>query len=93
MPFEQQLVDFVGGPFDGHCLMLDASRRELIPLATFAVSANVLRMLIGKLPGGIAPITSTAVYELERNGPLARYRFLRSEPAAKAEVGGPKRES
>lgn len=93
MSFESQLVEFVGGPFDGHRLTLDASRRELIPLATFAVSTNVLRMLIGRLPGGIAPITSTAVYELQRDGLIARYRFVRAEPAAKAAVGGHKEES
>lgn len=88
MPLEMQRVEFIGGPFDGHHVTLDASRRQLIPLATFAVSTNVLRMLLGKLPGSLAPITSTAVYQLERVGDVALYRFLRAEPVRNAEVGG-----
>lgn len=88
MSFEMQLVEFIGGPFDGHSLTIDASRRELIPLATFAVNRNVLRMLIGRTPGGVAPITSIALYRLERSGDIARYRFLHAERAeASSEVG------
>ena len=93
MSFKSQFVEFIGGPFDGHHLTLDASERKLIPLATFAVSKNVVRLLSGHSPGPVAPITSIAVYQLERTGEYALYRFLHAEPVAKSEVGTRKSES
>lgn len=88
MAFESQYVEFVGGPFDGHHLTLDASERKLIPRATFAVSKNVVHLLTGRSPGPVAPITSIAHYALEYAAGVARYRFLRAEQPAPLSARG-----
>ena len=91
MSIEFQIVEFLGGPFDGHRLRIAATRHELAAVATFSVNKNVLELLSGAAPGPVAPVTSTAIYQLEWTAGAARYRFLRSgQPNAVSAGGGPK---
>jgi hypothetical protein len=88
MSIEFQLVEFIGGPFDGHRLRIAATRRDLAPVATFSVNKNVLQLLSGAAPGPVAPVTSTAVYQLEWARGAARYRFLKARQPSSVSAGG-----
>lgn len=87
MSIEFQLVEFLGGPFDGHRLRIAAARDELAAVATFSVNKNVLQLLSGAAPGPIAPVTSTAVYQLEWTAGTARYRFLKAGQPSSVSTG------
>ena len=88
MSIEFPLVEFMGGPFDGHRLRIAATRHELAAVATFSVNKNVLQLLAGAAPGPVAPVTSTAVYQLEWAAGTARYRFLKAGQPTSVSAGG-----
>lgn len=77
-PFDSLMVEFVGGPFDGHCELLhptERSARLFIP-----VSRAILKMLDGETANWEDPPTSMALYELEKTGANYWYRFCYPAP-------------
>jgi len=88
MSIEFQIVEFIGGPFDGHRLRIAARPHELAAVATFSVNKSVLQLLCGESPGPIAPVTSIAVYQLEWADGTARYRFLKAGQPTSVSAGG-----
>ena len=72
------MVEFVGGPFDGHCELLHSTERTarlFIP-----VSRAILKMLDGETANWEDTPTSMALYELEKTGPKYWYRFCYPAP-------------
>jgi hypothetical protein len=78
----QILVEFIGGPFDGHSQALSASSEELASTVALPVNDNVFRMLHGKLRGPARPSRTVALYELRRDEEAWKYYFLGSRMAA-----------
>lgn len=77
-PYDSLMVEFVGGPFDGHCELLhptERSARLFIP-----VSRAILKMLDGETANWEDPPTSMALYELEKTGTNYWYRFCYPAP-------------
>lgn len=72
------VVEFVGGPFDGHCEVLHATERS--PRLFIPVSRAILRMLDGEASNWEEPPTSMALYELEKTGGTYWYRFCYPAP-------------
>ncbi len=77
MQVMQTLVEFVGGPFDGHQQMLRVPRMELAETVALPVNENVFRMLNRKKPGPTRPSRTVAFYELG-SAEAGRYYYLGS---------------
>ncbi len=76
--YDTLMVEFVGGPFDGHAELLHSTERSarlFIP-----VSRAILKMLDGETANWEDPPTSMALYELEKTGPNYWYRFCYPSP-------------
>ncbi|MGE0758976.1 MAG: hypothetical protein AB7O38_18300 [Pirellulaceae bacterium] len=78
---EKMVLEFIGGPLDGHCQPIVAADDELIVTAAIPVNENVFRMLDGKPRGPARPSKTFALYELRRS-PGPRYLFLGFRTAA-----------
>lgn len=77
---ESRVIEFVGGPLDGHEHPFSHSTEMLASLVDLPVSANLLRVLTGDEDCPIGPASSIAIYELTRNGGDLRYFHLCSIP-------------
>ena len=75
------LLEFVGGPFDGHHQTISVPAEELAQTVALPVNDNVFRMLEGKLRGPAQPSRTVALYELSHHAGW-QYRFLGSRRAA-----------
>lgn len=75
MKREQMLLEFVGGPLDGHVQQLLATTEELIEVAAIPINHNIFLMLDGKPRGPAKPPQTMAIYEL-RHSPKTYYQFL-----------------
>lgn len=76
------LLEFMGGPFDGHRQAIAAKLDELVPTVALPVNDNVFRMLDGKLRGPAVPSPTVALYELRSEACGWRYHFLGTRRAA-----------
>jgi hypothetical protein len=74
------LIEFVGGPFDGHVQPLSLETRSLVAVALLPVSRTVFGWLEGKSTPVGTRVTSVAVYRLEVEDGHVRYRFRRALP-------------
>lgn len=75
------LLEFVGGPFDGHHQSIAVLPDQLAQTVALPVNENVFRMLDGKLRGPAQPSRTVALYELHQGAPW-QYRFLGSRMAS-----------
>lgn len=73
----QIVVEFVGGPFDGHSQQVTTAESELASTVALPVNDNVFRMLEGRLRGPVRPSRTVALYELYHDQGW-RYYFLGS---------------
>lgn len=73
-----QIIEFIGGPLDGHRHSIAYSPQELSGTIEFPISPELLCVLTGEgeRPLGIA--TSAAIYELQREGGFLTYRHIGS---------------
>lgn len=71
-------IEFLGGPFDGHCQRVSLEPEELAGVALLPVSRTVFGWLEGQAQPVETRVTSVAVYHLELTGAVCRYRFHRS---------------
>lgn len=80
-------VEFVGGPYDGHCQTVPTPD-ALAATVALPVNRNIFRLLSGLPAAGDARTTSIAIYELELVESWPRYYFLGTtspaEPFAQA---------
>ncbi len=85
------LVEFIGGPFDGHRQMLSLPADSLAETVALPVSRNIFQMLAGHSHAVEAPVTSVAIYELEVLDDRRRYFFLGATSATQpfTESGNP----
>jgi hypothetical protein len=83
MSAQRTVVEFLGGPLDGHQQLLAVPAAELNGVASFPINRNLFR-LMGRRPGGKPhPVTSVALYRLEMQGERLVYRFqLAGSPVA-----------
>jgi hypothetical protein len=75
------VLEFIGGPLDGHCQPVVADHDELILTAAIPVNENVFRMLDGQPRGPARPSRTFALYELHKEHGY-RYCFLGFRTAA-----------
>jgi hypothetical protein len=73
-----EVIEFVGGPFDGFVQFVDYPSTELERFLRFPINANVLAQLNGSHSGRMKPATSVAVYELMVDENALRYAHLGS---------------
>jgi hypothetical protein len=80
---QRKLVQFFGGPLDGH--EQDVSKREepLPTLLQLEIGAKTFRLLARKMPTSDVSTTSVAVYELNLLKGNASYRFVTAQKPAK----------
>jgi len=77
MQTQPQVIDFVGGPFDGHCELVEIDPASPSETLIVPVNENMLRMLHGLGRGPKQPVSSLAVYEAFDCGQACTtYRFL-----------------
>ncbi|HVX64808.1 MAG TPA: hypothetical protein VHC19_29590 [Pirellulales bacterium] len=76
------LVEFIGGPFDGHRQALSIPADSLADTVALPVSRNIFQLLAGQPNAPMAPATSVAIYELEVINDRRRYYFLGATSAA-----------
>ena len=76
----RRMVEFVGGPLDGHEHPFSHSTEMLASLVDLPISSNLLRVLNGEDDCPIGPASSIAIYELDRSGDELRYCHLCSIP-------------
>lgn len=76
------LVEFIGGPFDGHRQALSLPADALAETVALPVSRNIFQLLAGLPNGPTAIATSVAIYELEVINDRRRYYFLGATSAA-----------
>lgn len=69
-------IEFIGGPYDGYRQTLATPFGELAEIVALPVSRDIYRLLDGETRGQGVPITSVAVYQLEKSGNSWRHRFL-----------------
>jgi len=74
------LIEFVGGPFDGHVQPLSLETRSLVAVALLPVSRTVFAWMEGKSNPFGTRATSIAVYHLEIEEGHVRYQFRRALP-------------
>jgi hypothetical protein len=69
------VIEFVGGPFDGHLEMFPAAAEQLPQDLIWLVTGNVYRLLDGESAGPKQPVTSIALYERRYRRAAWRYEF------------------
>jgi hypothetical protein len=69
------VVEFVGGPFDGHVELFCGPAERLPEDMIWFVSQNVFRILQGQAEGPKAPVTSIAFYGRSEQEGIWRYCF------------------
>jgi hypothetical protein len=70
------VIEFIGGPFDGHVQSVSLPPRELIDVVALPVNSNVLHMVNGEPVGEKSPASSIAVYERDSATAPPRYRYV-----------------
>src|SRR5262245_16435812 len=78
----KKLVEFIGGPLDGHRQDITEREKPLPALLQVEISANTYGILDRKPPRPDAPTTSVAVYELKTVNSNARYAFVAAKKPA-----------
>jgi hypothetical protein len=68
-------VKFVGGPLDGHVQQLQVPEDQLIDQATFPINRNLFRLMSRHPAGKPHPVTSIALYKLQKEAGEFRYLF------------------
>ena len=75
---ERRMVEFLGGPLDGHVEWIDANEvHPHSPRVSFAIGPSTFPFLDGDRPTFGATTTSLAVYELWLEDGRWLYRFIR----------------
>lgn len=70
------LIEFVGGPFDGHKQPVPVPRGGLQGRLLLPVNEDIFRVIAGEKPTGTGTTTSFAVYRVEVAGDRVRCRFV-----------------
>lgn len=74
------LVEFVGGPYDGHCQELHSLQNDSSPIIAVPVCENVFRQLAGDPTGPGQRARIVALYQFhidaEREHENLRYQFI-----------------
>lgn len=69
------MMEFVGGPYDGFCQLLDEFDGDLAPDFELPVQQNLIRVMAGEKPRSAQKVRTVAVYLLVGVGPGVRYVF------------------
>ena len=77
------LIEFIGGPFDGHRQTISIPAESLAETVALPVRRNIFQMLNGQTGAPDTPTTSIAIYELEVIHGRRRYYFLGATSATK----------
>ena len=80
------IVEFVGGPFDGHRQPLSSPPVQLVPQASLPVSSDEFRLFEGQVPATNSAVTSIAFYEREIAYGAIRYRFVGARPPTQPQL-------
>jgi hypothetical protein len=75
------VIEFVGGPLDGHRSEVPALSDELETTLEVKISRNTFQVMAGKPPRPPAIHTSTAIYELNWGRGLPAYHFVKARSA------------
>lgn len=67
------VIEFVGGPFDGHVQEVQARHDELAPCVALPFNENVMQMVAGGQRGSPIKCKTIAIYQLRCGD---RYLFL-----------------
>jgi hypothetical protein len=78
MAGERTLVQFIGGPYDGHVQTVRLPAASLAKVAALPVSGEILQMLGSGEAAPQATATREALYQLEMIDGRPRYRFIKS---------------
>ena len=72
------LVEFIGGPYDGHLLQCLTRPVHLPANVAWLVCEDAFRMLDGRASCSRGAMTSVAIYDLQMTNSVIRYRFVRA---------------
>lgn len=78
----QSILEFVGGPLDGHRQPFSKSVEELADNVVIPINENVFRMLEGRPRGPAVPSERVAFYERRVKDGECRFVFLGECPSA-----------
>jgi hypothetical protein len=81
MASDRRIVQFVGGPLDGHEQDIMDREKSLPTLLQLEIGANTFQLLARKMPTSDFSTTSVAVYAL--NAKLKRYCFVKARKPTK----------
>ena len=76
MPTHRKLIQFHGGPLDGHLQDISDREKALPNVLHLEIGPNLYRMLAKQPPIPDASTSSIAVYELKVVTRVARYCFV-----------------
>ena len=79
MPTHRKLIQFHGGPLDGHRQDISERNKALPKVLHLEISANVYRMLAERPPIPDAATSSMAIYELRAINGVDRYSFVKAK--------------
>ena len=71
-------IEFINGPFDGHCETVGLPRHDLPTRLVCYVSHNVFRLIAGQSRLSKSRVTSLASYQRQRRGDKCIYFFIES---------------
>jgi hypothetical protein len=82
MPTHRKLIQFQGGPLDGHRQDISERNKALPKVLHLEISANIYRMLAKQPPTPDATTTSIAIYKLRAINGADRYCFVSAKKPA-----------
>jgi hypothetical protein len=82
MPTNRKLIQFYGGPLDGHRQDISERRNALPTSLHLDISSNTYRILAKQEPTPDATTTSLAIYELRLVNGADRYCFVAAKKPA-----------
>lgn len=86
MPTNRKLIQFYGGPLDGHRQDISQRKKALPTLLHLEISANTYRILANQPPAPDASTTSLAIYELRLINDADRYCFVAAKKPAQKPI-------
>jgi hypothetical protein len=86
MPSNRKLIQFYGGPLDGHRQDISDRKTALPALLQLEISLNTYRMLARQPPTPDVFPSSIAVYELRAVNGADRYCFIAAKKPSKKPI-------
>ncbi|MGH7135630.1 MAG: hypothetical protein ACREHD_07810 [Pirellulales bacterium] len=86
MPTNRKLIQFYGGPLDGHRQDISERKKALPNLLHLEISSNTYRTLAKQPPTPHATTTSIAAYELRSVNGVERYYFVAAQKPAQKPI-------